>query len=116
MADVLLHIGSICLVALIAGYFARSLGNLILTQGVLYGAGFVVFYYPILSMVNEFWIERRGFAYGILCSASGVSGAAMPFCLAALLGLCNDAESGSDWTICVHRAIDTAAQKDDCQN
>ena len=45
----------------------------------------MVFYYPILSMVNEFWIDRRGFAYGILCSASGVSGAVMPFVLASLL-------------------------------
>lgn len=30
-------------------------------------------------MVNEYWIARRGFVYGLLCSASGVSGAAMPF-------------------------------------
>ncbi|KAK4619524.1 MFS-type transporter pynF [Fulvia fulva] len=72
--------------ALVAGSFASSLGTLILTQGVLYGTGFVIFYYPILSMVNEFWIDRRGFAYGILCSASGVSGAVMPFVLAAMLG------------------------------
>ena len=36
-------------------------------------------------MVNEFWIVRRGFAYGILCSASGVSGAALPFAVEKLL-------------------------------
>jgi hypothetical protein len=47
----------------------------------MYGTGFILFYYPILSMVNEYWIARRGFAYGILCSASGVSGAAMPFAI-----------------------------------
>lgn len=51
----------------------------------MYGVGFIIFYYPILSMVNEFWIARRGMAYGLLCSASGVSGAAMPFCIEALL-------------------------------
>lgn len=45
----------------------------------MYGTGFILFYYPILSMVNEYWIVRKGFAYGLLCSASGVSGAAMPF-------------------------------------
>ena len=59
---------------------------LILTQGVAYGLGFLVFYYPILSMVNEYWITRRGMAYGILCGASGVSGSIMPFVLHALLG------------------------------
>jgi hypothetical protein len=47
----------------------------------MYGTGFILFYYPILSMVNEYWIARRGFAYGLLCSASGVSGAAMPFAI-----------------------------------
>lgn len=51
----------------------------------MYGTGFIIFYYPILSMVNEFWIAKRGMAYGILCSASGVSGAAMPFALEKLL-------------------------------
>ena len=71
--------GPTCLLGLIAGSFARNLGTLILTQGVMYGTGFILFYYPILSMVNEYWIARRGFAYGLLCSASGVSGAVMPF-------------------------------------
>lgn len=36
-------------------------------------------------MVNEYWIARRGMAYGLLCGASGVSGSAMPFVLQALL-------------------------------
>ncbi|PIA91005.1 Monocarboxylate transporter 4 [Cercospora beticola] len=76
---------TIALLGLVAGSFARNLGTLILTQGVAYGFGFIVFYYPILSMVNEFWIARRGLAYGILCSASGVSGAALPIGLQAML-------------------------------
>lgn len=36
-------------------------------------------------MVNEYWIARRGMAYGVLCGASGVSGSVMPFVLQALL-------------------------------
>lgn len=36
-------------------------------------------------MVNEYWVTRRGMAYGILCGASGVSGSIMPFVLHALL-------------------------------
>lgn len=36
-------------------------------------------------MVNEYWIARRGMAYGVLCGASGVSGTVMPFVLQALL-------------------------------
>ncbi|KAF3008917.1 hypothetical protein E8E13_011269 [Curvularia kusanoi] len=75
----------LCIIALVAGSFADSLGTLILTQGVLYGVGFIIFYYPILSMVDEYWVRRRGMAYGLLCSASGVSGAATPLTIQALL-------------------------------
>lgn len=76
---------SLSLLSLVAGSFAKNLGTLILTQGVGYGLGFIIFYYPILSMINEFWIARRGAAYGLLCSASGVSGAALPIGLQTLL-------------------------------
>lgn len=75
----------LCIIGLVAGSFANSLGTLILTQGVLYGIGFIIFYYPILSMVDEYWVRRRGMAYGLLCSASGVSGAVTPLTLQALL-------------------------------
>lgn len=75
----------LCIISLVAGSFANELGTLVLTQGVLYGVGFVIFYYPILSMVDEYWVRRRGMAYGFLCSASGVSGAVTPLSLQALL-------------------------------
>lgn len=82
----MIYIGwPICLLGLVAGSFAKTLTALILTQGVTYGVGFVIFYYPILSMVNEFWVQRRGMAYGFLCGASGVSGAVMPFVVQNLL-------------------------------
>ena len=51
----------------------------------MYGVGFITFYYPILSMIDEWWVARRGLAYGILCGASGVSGAVMPLIVERLL-------------------------------
>lgn len=75
----------LCLLGLVAGSFADRLEMLILTQGVLYGLGFTILYYPIISMVNEFWIQRRGMAYGILCASSGVSGVVFPFAIERLL-------------------------------
>lgn len=75
----------ICLGGLVAGSFATTLETLILTQGVAYGVGFLILYYPILMMVNEYWVARRGMAYGVLCGASGVSGAVMPFIVQTLL-------------------------------
>ncbi len=75
----------LCILGLVAGSFANSLATLIFTQGVMYGVGFIIFYYPILTMVDEFWVRRRGMAYGFLCAASGASGAVMPLILQALL-------------------------------
>ncbi|KAK7890352.1 hypothetical protein LTR67_008238 [Exophiala xenobiotica] len=72
---------TLCIVGVLASSFAQSLGGIIFTQGVMYGVGFTVFYYPIIAMVNEFWVARRGMAYGILCSSSGVSGVVIPFLL-----------------------------------
>jgi hypothetical protein len=51
----------------------------------MYGEGFLTFYSPILSMANEFWVVRRGVAFGLLCSASGASGVVMPFVIETLL-------------------------------
>ncbi|PMD65622.1 uncharacterized protein K444DRAFT_183743 [Hyaloscypha bicolor E] len=52
-------IGPLCLGGLAAGSFATTLSVLIFSQGVIYGIGFVIFYYSILSFVNEFWENCR---------------------------------------------------------
>lgn len=77
--------GALCIVGIVLASFCSTVETLILTQGVAYGVGFLIFYYPILSMVNEYWITRRGMAYGLLCSSSGASGAVMPFLIQLLL-------------------------------
>lgn len=51
----------------------------------MYGLGNLLTYVPLMSMVNEYWVARRGMAFGLICSASGFSGAIMPFIIQALL-------------------------------
>ncbi|KAL8995898.1 MAG: hypothetical protein Q9169_004472 [Polycauliona sp. 2 TL-2023] len=75
----------LCIIGLLASSFVNSIGALIMTQGILYGLGFLIFYYPIISIINEWWIQRRGMAFGIISSAAGVSGIAMPFIIESLL-------------------------------
>ncbi|KAF4632193.1 hypothetical protein G7Y89_g5938 [Cudoniella acicularis] len=75
----------LCILGLVAGSFANSLGGLIATQGVMYGVGFITLTYPIISMVDEWWITRKGMAFGIIASASGAAGVVMPFVINALL-------------------------------
>ncbi|ETN38273.1 uncharacterized protein HMPREF1541_06304 [Cyphellophora europaea CBS 101466] len=76
---------ALAIIGVLGSSFSKSLGAIIFTQGVMYGVGFTVFYYPIIGMVNEYWVARRGMAYGLLCSASGVSGIIFPFSLEAML-------------------------------
>jgi len=56
----------ICLVSLIGSACAKKLWHLVLGQGLGYGIGFLCAYYPLLSMLDEWWVERRAFAYGIM--------------------------------------------------
>lgn len=51
----------------------------------MYGSGFVLFYYPTIHFVNEYWIKRRGFAFGTMCASSALAGIVFPFTLEALL-------------------------------
>lgn len=74
-----------CILGLLTASFATTIPQLVATQGLLYGIGFVTLSYPILDMLSEWWIERKGMAFGLISSASGVTGVAMPLLLDALL-------------------------------
>lgn len=75
----------LCILGLLTASFADSVAALIVTQGLMYGVGFVVFTYPILQMVSEWWVLRSGMAFGLISAASGLAGIVMPFILDALL-------------------------------
>jgi MFS family permease len=75
-----------CILALLGASFARSVNVLIATQGVLYGTGFLFLYSPLLSMLNEWFVQRRGFAYAVVYAGGGFSGVGLPFLFEWLLG------------------------------
>jgi hypothetical protein len=53
-------------VAVASASFANKVWHLILTQGVLYGLGGSIIYYPTILFVDEWFIRRKGFAFGIM--------------------------------------------------
>ncbi|KAI1844421.1 hypothetical protein JX266_009308 [Neoarthrinium moseri] len=75
----------LCIVSLVLASFANSVAELIASQGALYGTGILVVYAPLVSMLNEWFVERRGFAYGIVFAGGGVSGVGLPFLMEWLL-------------------------------
>lgn len=76
---------TLCVLGLIGASFCNSVITLIITQGIVYGLGFLILYYPLLSMLNEWFDKRRGLAYGILFGAAGISGIVLPFIFEVLL-------------------------------
>ncbi|KAJ0357539.1 hypothetical protein COL154_010021 [Colletotrichum chrysophilum] len=74
-----------CCVSLAVASFMSSVPGLIATQGVLYGFAFTLLYYPVLRMLNEWFVQRRGFAFGIMSTGAGCSGVGLPFLLEWLL-------------------------------
>ncbi|KAI0528141.1 MFS general substrate transporter [Xylaria bambusicola] len=76
---------TLCAASLVGASFTHSVAGLLATQGTLYGIGVLVVYAPLLSLINEWFINRRGFAYGIAWAGGGISGVGLPFLVEWLL-------------------------------
>ncbi|KAG6018654.1 hypothetical protein E4U41_003683 [Claviceps citrina] len=72
-------------VALAASSFSHNVGHLIGTQGVLYAIGGSISYCPCILYLDEWFAKRKGLAYGIMWSGSGLAGFALPLLLELLL-------------------------------
>lgn len=85
---------------LIAASFANDMNHLILTQGVIYAIGGCIIYFPTVLFVDEWFIQRKGLAYGVLWvspppkrhstltttqAGTGSAGLIIPFLLTTLL-------------------------------
>lgn len=58
--------------------FATSVWQLILTQGVLLGLGGCFLYFPIYTFIDQWFVRRKGFAYGVMWAGSGCGGLSGP--------------------------------------
>lgn len=64
--------------AMIILSFAVRVWQLILTQGVLYALGGTLLYSPVVTFMDEWFVRRKGFAYGIMWAGTGVGGICVP--------------------------------------
>ena len=71
--------------SLIAASFAQNTATLLATQGILYAIGGLTLYFPAMYVIDEWFIARKGLAYGIVWTGTGVAGAIVPFLLQWLL-------------------------------
>ncbi|KAK7421467.1 hypothetical protein QQX98_002166 [Neonectria punicea] len=73
-------------VALAASSFSQNTTHLIVTQGVVYAVGGSISYCPCILYMDEWFVKRKGFAYGIMWSGTGLAGFILPLLFEALLG------------------------------
>ena len=71
--------------AIFAASFSTEVFHLILTQGVLYAIGGVLIYCPTIVFLDEWFIKKKGMAFGMMWAGTGVSGIVLPFIMSELL-------------------------------
>ncbi|EIW64477.1 MFS general substrate transporter [Trametes versicolor FP-101664 SS1] len=61
-------------VGIVLASFCTELWQLYLTQGLLYGIGSSMYYFPIMSLTPAYFDRNRGAAMGIVLAGSGIGG------------------------------------------
>ena len=69
----------IMLASLVGASFANTVPQLLVTQGVFYALGGALLYFPVCNYIDEWFIKRRGLAYGGLIASDGAGGVVIPF-------------------------------------
>ncbi|KFA50385.1 hypothetical protein S40293_05198 [Stachybotrys chartarum IBT 40293] len=73
-------------VALGLSSLSQTTTHLILSQGILFALGGSVCYCPCIQYMDEWFVRRKGFAFGIMWSGTGLGGCTIPLLLEFLLG------------------------------
>ncbi|KAK0255119.1 hypothetical protein LTR29_010725 [Friedmanniomyces endolithicus] len=71
--------------SLLAASFCNSTAGLLATQGVLFAVGGLFLYFPAMYVIDEWFVARKGLAFGIVWTGTGASGVVVPWLLQWLL-------------------------------
>lgn len=58
-------------VAMFGASFAKEVWHLVFTQGVLYAIGGALMYFTTCAFLDEWFIRRKGFAFGVMWAGAG---------------------------------------------
>ncbi|CAG7959357.1 unnamed protein product [Penicillium salamii] len=76
---------TIMCLSLALGSFSQNVTHLVLSQGVGFGIGGCIAYSPSILYMDEWFVNRKGLAFGITWAGSGISGIIFPIGLEKLL-------------------------------
>ncbi|OHE99908.1 hypothetical protein CORC01_04809 [Colletotrichum orchidophilum] len=81
--------GPLGLVLTAAGFllssFARTVGQLIATQGVICALGCGLLFTPTTLYLDEWFVKRKGLAYGVMWAGKSAAGVGLPFAMETCL-------------------------------
>ncbi|KAJ5698770.1 hypothetical protein N7462_000775 [Penicillium macrosclerotiorum] len=72
--------------ALSLSSFATNTTHLIVSQGVAYGIGASLAYAPTIVFMDDWFVQKKGLAFGIMWAGTGLSGVILPVVLQWMLG------------------------------
>ncbi|KAJ5925264.1 hypothetical protein N7454_007903 [Penicillium verhagenii] len=85
--------------ALSLSSFARNTTDLIVSQGVAYGVGASLAYAPTIIFMDEWFVRRKGLAFGIMWAGTGLSGVILPVVLQWMLDTFGHKTALRAWSI-----------------
>ncbi|OGM48623.1 hypothetical protein ABOM_001953 [Aspergillus bombycis] len=68
----------IAVTGIISSAFATKVWQLVITQGVMYAVGACMLYYPVLLFIDEWFVRRKGLAFGVCWAGSALGGIVFP--------------------------------------
>lgn len=72
-------------IGLVAASFCNSVAGLVATQGVIYAIGSILLYFPANLFLDEWFVARKGLAFGTMWAGTGFAGVVVPFVMQWLL-------------------------------
>ena len=69
----------LCSLGFLLSSFSTSVWHLILTQGIHSALGSGLLFTPTTLYLDEWWVSRKGLAYGIMWAGKSATGVGLPF-------------------------------------
>ncbi len=79
--------------------FSGQVWHLIATQGVMCAVGNALMFSPSSLYMDQWFIQKKGLALGIMWAAKSITGVALPFVANACLGTFGSSTTLRAWTV-----------------
>ncbi|KAJ4295312.1 hypothetical protein N0V90_007323 [Kalmusia sp. IMI 367209] len=86
-------------VGFLSSSFAKTVWQLVVTQGVISALGCGLLFTPTTLYLDEWFVKRKGLAYGIMWAGKSMTGVGLPFAMGASLRRFGPAITLQAWSI-----------------